>query len=367
MLKFYNGREFIHRIHTIEEIILFGAGRKLDEVETFFKGTEIPEKVITIVDNSLEKQGTKITLWEKKFEICSLYQMTKNLQTNQLILITIEDYGSLLDDLLNNPLLIETEIVCFYHIVALEKEYLSINKSFPEKFRLEKKQMIPKKIHYCWFGKKLFPDKYKKCIESWKKFCPDYEIIEWNESNYDISKNKYMYDAYKHNVWGFVPDYARLDIVYNHGGIYLDTDVELVKKIDDLLYQKGFAGFEDEKNVAFGLGFGAVKELPILKVLMEYYEEISFVKENGELNLIPSPAYITFVLSQHGLIGNGEYQRIEDMTVYPAKVLSGKCMYTMRTVIKPWTYAIHHYDGSWATEKARRINARMEHDMRMYN
>ena len=103
--------------------------------------------------------------------------------------------------------------------------------------------MIPKIIHYCWFGGAELPEKDRKCIESWKKFCPDYQIIEWNENNYDVTKNTYMYQAYQAKKWGFVPDYARLDIIYQHGGIYLDTDVELVKNLDSLLENDAFMGF----------------------------------------------------------------------------------------------------------------------------
>ena len=104
--------------------------------------------------------------------------------------------------------------------------------------------MIPKKIHYCWVGGNSKPPLVKKCIQSWKKYCPDYEIIEWNESNYDISKNIYMKQAYEAKKWAFVTDYMRLDIIYEHGGIYLDTDVELIKNIDDLLSNEAFAGIE---------------------------------------------------------------------------------------------------------------------------
>ena len=107
--------------------------------------------------------------------------------------------------------------------------------------------------------------------------------------------------------------------------------------------------------------------VPVLKSMLDYYQKETFIYENGELNLIASPIHNTSVLNQFGLINNGEYQKIADMTIYPAKVLTGKCMYTMRTVIKPWTYAVHHYDGSWATEKARRMNARMEQDMKLYH
>lgn len=367
MLKIYNFNEFINRTHDIDEIFLFGAGKKLGDVEKFFENTVVSTKVSAIIDNDIKKQGAIIKLWGREFEINNLNYLVKNCSAGKLIFVTVDDYGDLVDDLLKNHAFNESEIVCFYHITALQKEAKSINKSMPGKIRLEEKAMIPKKIHYCWFGGKTMPDKYKRYMESWYKFCPDYEIIEWNESNYDVSKCKYMQEAYERKVWGFVPDYARIDIVYNHGGIYLDTDVELVKNLDDLLYQKGFACFEDESYVNLGSGFGGMKGLPILKAMRDYYHQKSFINEKRELDLTGSPIHNTSVLSEYGLIYNGNYQKVADMTIYPAKVLVGKCMYTMRTVIKPWTYAIHQYDGSWATEKARRMNARMERDMLMYH
>ncbi|MCI9593102.1 MAG: hypothetical protein HFG51_02985 [Lachnospiraceae bacterium] len=366
MLKIYNDKEFITRVHDIDEIILFGAGRRMETIEAFFFNTEVVDKVSMVVDNDINKHGTNIKLWGKEIKICDFCQITKKNLYHSLILITVEDYGSLLDDLLQTELLENVEIVCFSHITALQKEAKSMDKVLPKKIRMESCSLIPKKIHYCWFGGKELPDKYKRYMESWYKFCPDYEIIEWNESNYDVTKNKYMYDAYRENIWGFVPDFARIDIIHSHGGIYLDTDVELVKNLDDLLYQKGFMGFEDDEHVNLGSGFGAIKGLPIFRELMEDYNKIKFINEDGKLNLTASPIYNTILLSKHGLLNNGEYQIVEDVTIYPAKVLTGKSMYTMRTVIKPWTYAVHHYDGSWATERARKINARMEMDMKQY-
>lgn len=367
MFKIYNFEEFINRICDIEEIYLFGAGKKLGDVEKYFVNTDVSVKVFGVIDNDRRKQGTEIKLWNRKFKICDPGGLSTDPSKSKLIMVTLEDYGTLLDELLADETLKETEIVCFSHIVALQKESKSINKMMPDRIRLEENSIIPKKIHYCWFGGKQIPDKYKRYMESWNKFCPDYEIVEWNESNYDVSKCKYMQQAYEKKIWGFVPDYARIDIVYNHGGIYLDTDVELVKNIDDLLYQKAFAGFEDERNVNLGSGFGSIKGLPVLKAMLDHYSSLNFIEENGELNLTASPILNTAVLSQFGLKENGNYQKIADMTVYPAKVLVGKCMYTMRTIIKPWTYAVHHYDGSWATEKARRMNARMEQDMKSYH
>lgn len=128
-------------------------------------------------------------------------------------------------------------------------------------------ERIPKIIHYCWVGGANKPKSVQYCIDTWKKYCPDYEIIEWNEDNYDFSKNQYMKEAYNSKKWGFVPDYARLDIIYQHGGIYMDTDVEMVASLDSLLEYEGFFGFENTGNGQFyvncGHGFGAVPNHPI--------------------------------------------------------------------------------------------------------
>ena len=132
---------------------------------------------------------------------------------------------------------------------------------------------IPKVIHYCWFGKGEMPKLAKKCIRSWKKYCPDYEIICWNEDNFDLSQNRYMREAYEAGKWAFVSDFARLKIIYENGGIYLDTDVEIIKPIDDLTVNRGFMGFDEKGIVATGLGFGAEKGNEIIG---EFFNGITF-------------------------------------------------------------------------------------------
>ena len=142
------------------------------------------------------------------------------------------------------------------------------------------KIVIPKIIHYCWFGGKPIPEKDQRCIASWKKQCPDYEIRKWDETNYDVSKNQYMKEAYQAEKWGFVPDFARLDIIYNYGGFYLDTDVELLKPLDDLLPNKAVMGFEDGRNVSPGLIIGAEKNHSTIRLLMEVYRDRNFVNQD---------------------------------------------------------------------------------------
>lgn len=213
--------------------------------------------------------------------------------------------------------------------------------------------MIPKKIHYCWFGNTELPDKDKKCIESWKKYCPDYEIIRWDESNFDITKCKYMRQAYGQKKWGFVPDFARLDIIYNEGGIYLDTDVELIKGVEDLLDNSAFMGFEDRYSVNLGSGFGAEKHNKIIGFLRDMYYNISFIDKDGNLNLTASPMYTTKGLQNLGLILNNQTQMIYNIKIYPSEWFS-PIDFSSGIVKKTVnTHSIHHYNMSWKDEEEK--------------
>lgn len=219
--------------------------------------------------------------------------------------------------------------------------------------------MIPKIIHYCWFGNNPLPDHDRKCIESWEKNCPDYEIICWNESNYDIHKCKYMTDAYNKNKLGFVPDYARLDIIYTYGGIYLDTDVIVEKSFDDLLSNEGFAGFESEQYVNLGQGFGAEKGNEIIKELRDSYNKMSFINENGEINLTASPILNSKKLCELGFIMNGVEQCVSGFKIYPKDFFCPLDYSTGILLKSSNTYSIHTFNGSWLspeTKKAKKVS-----------
>ena len=149
--------------------------------------------------------------------------------------------------------------------------------------------MIPKIIHFFWFGDKELPDRDKKNIETWKKYCPDYEIKLWNEKNYKIPDIQYVQDAYKRQKWGHVSDYARLDVLYQYGGIYFDTDVEVVKNLNPLLNLKGFIGFENGINLNTGQGVGAEPGNSVIKGMMDAYHERKFLKEDNTCDLTPCP------------------------------------------------------------------------------
>ncbi len=215
--------------------------------------------------------------------------------------------------------------------------------------------MIQKKIHYCWFGGNPLPEKDQKCIESWHKMCPDYEIIRWDESNYDITKNQYMKEAYDAKKWGFVPDFARLDIIYENGGIYLDTDVELVKNLDELLSCEAFMGFEDGEHVNPGLCIAAKQYHPTIKKLMNIYSNRKFIKSDGTLDLTPSPIMNTDMLIEMGLKCDNSKQVVEGITIFPKDYFCPKDYKTGKLAVTENTYGIHWFNASWQTPHHKRM------------
>lgn len=212
----------------------------------------------------------------------------------------------------------------------------------------ENKQQIPHVIHYCWFGGKAKPDSVLKCIESWKKYCPDFEIKEWNESNYDVHKHPYMEKAYLNHRWAFVSDYARLDIMYENGGIYLDTDVEVIKDLSPLCKCSGYIGFETNDKVNDGQGFGCVAHLPVIKEMLDCYEgDEPYEIIDGKQEYSESPKLRTRVLLKHGLKLDGTRQQVADMDILTVDYLCPKDFQSGRMKLTSNTFSIHHFDGSW--------------------
>lgn len=208
--------------------------------------------------------------------------------------------------------------------------------------------MIPKTIHYCWFGRGELSTKAKKCIQSWKKYCPDYEIIEWNEDNFDVHQNEYTKKVYAEKKYAFLSDYARLKIVYEQGGIYLDVDVELVKSLDDLLENDAYFGFETKEFINTGVGFGAKKGSIAVKTLLEEYNQLL----DGTKNVIGCPKLNTEGLVKLGLVRNGQLQKLAECTVYPAEYFNPYDDPTGRLNKTKNTYSIHWYAKSWLDKKS---------------
>lgn len=207
--------------------------------------------------------------------------------------------------------------------------------------------MIPKIIHYCWFGKGELPEKARKCIASWKRFCPDYELIQWNEDNYEIPNIPFLKKAYEDRKWSFVTDYVRLDAVHRMGGIYFDTDVELLKPIDELLSYQAYFGFEEATTVNTGLGFGAEKHCGILQEMMQCYDRLLPCQTDEEYFQHTCPIVQTPILEKRGLLLNGKTQMLGDIMVFSAEYMNPRDYMTGQLCKTENTISIHWYDASW--------------------
>lgn len=213
---------------------------------------------------------------------------------------------------------------------------------------------IPKIIHYCWFGKGEMPEAAKKYIESWKKNCPNYIIKEWNEDNFDITSNKYVQQAYESKKYAFVTDYVRLFALYNEGGIYMDTDVEVLKPLDSFLGHKAFSSFENNDSIPTGL-MASEKKGEWVKSLLDEYNDISFIKDDGTLDTTTNVIRITNLTeAKYGLVRKSSYQDLGVVTLYPHEYFCPKDWDSGEIHLTENTYAIHHFSGSWHTKKERK-------------
>lgn len=225
--------------------------------------------------------------------------------------------------------------------------------------------MIPKQIHYCWFGQKPFPPSVNNCIESWKRYCSDYDIILHNEDNIDIESHPYMKEAYDAHKWAFVSDLARLLVIYEHGGIYLDTDVELISQLDPVLDNKFFFAIEKDTNIRngeeyifvnTGLGFGAEAGNEVVKSLIDEYNGVHFRNNKQTYDLTPCPVRNSRAVEKFGWKGKDELMEFMDGTIYPSDYF---CPEEFSSDYKRYTdntISIHHYDASWKTSREKMVN-----------
>lgn len=227
---------------------------------------------------------------------------------------------------------------------------------------------IPKTIHYCWFGRKPLDDKSLYCISTWKKYFPDYEIIQWNEKNFDISSCAFLQDAYKAEKWAFVSDIARLVVVYQYGGLYFDTDVEVIGSFDDVLKKSpnGFMGVETTLCVNSGLGFAAPKGCNLLKSLIELYRGIDFVTYKGELSEIACPVLTTRYLLEYGFKQDNSFQTVCGIDIYPSDYFSPIDYYSGQMKKTQNTRSVHWYAASWLSPEAKAEQAKLQRLTRFF-
>ena len=216
--------------------------------------------------------------------------------------------------------------------------------------------MIPKIIHYCWFGSKDIPQSVSFCIDSWRKHHADYELMLWNESNIDIEGCAYATEARKAQKWAFLSDYVRIHKLYEHGGIYFDTDVEVVKSLDPLRVNSAFIGFESPSHLGTSV-IAAVAKHPMLELILNGYKNRSFILEDGKFDYTTNVEYITSLLVNHyGLSPNGERQMLaHHLNVFPSEYFSPISFQTGLCRKTTETYSIHHFSGTWLDDNTKNI------------
>lgn len=215
-----------------------------------------------------------------------------------------------------------------------------------------KKETIPHIIHYIWFGGGPKTELIEKCIQSWRDKLPDWEIKEWNEKNFDIESCTYMKQAYENKKYAFASDYARFAILYEQGGIYLDTDVELLKYFPDkMLEDSGFAGVESNSKIAPGLIFACEPKNKLVKEILDLYQGEEFILKDGSQNTVTVVEYVTRIFENHGFVADGSEQTIEGFHIYPCEYFCAYDFITREFTITEKTVCIHHYAGTWLTPK----------------
>lgn len=317
-------------------VFIYGAGMIGQIVVPYIIDTyQLHDYVDCYVDMDARKTGKSVVIGEYEYEI-RLPKALNSIPANSVLLVTNSKFDSVLNFLDGIQALADVD--CY--IVPMMQ-------------MIEQRPKIPKTIHYCWFGEKELPDFLKECMESWNRHCPDYEVVRWDEHNFDINKYEYTRQAAEHNKWGFVTDVARLDILYQYGGIYMDTDVKLLKPLDNLLYQKGFVGVERWGNINSGGGIGAVPHHKMIQEMLDYRLKFPFVMSDGSFNTETNGLYETTPFVRHGMKIDNTLQIINDMTVYPASVFHPYDYMSCEEKVEDNTVSVHYFYGGWMEESDR--------------
>lgn len=342
-----------------KKVIVFGAGDFLELICKNYQEMELHEKIQYIVDNDREKIGMKIELNGIEKKIYPPEQLLKENPEDLLILISPAVYAyDIYIQLGQVKHLKDTECFLLPLMIGYHNEAGEI--------LVRKKEtidQIPKTIHYFWFSGKKKTSLAEECLKSWKQICPDYEMVEWNTGNYDVTANAYMYQAFQVQNWAYVSDYARLDVVYRYGGIYLDLDVRLLKNLDFLLKHEMFIGFGPLRDIE-AAAFGAKQGCTVIKDMMNIYESRIF-EPNTSTNLLNvQPVYLDTFFSERGFLINGRYQERKGVALYPRELFSPMDWFTGETGTLEKSAGIHYCAGGWHSKKQRENRIRKRNGYR---
>lgn len=336
-----------------KKIYLWGSGVMLQIcMYDMLKRNQLIDFVISCTESDNSKIGKNLLLGNKRIPIINFESMVKDISNrrNVLIVITCSYYYQILQKLDCESLLDNIDCLC---LPMMYLEHLSSDEL--ENINWNKREKIPKKIHYCWFGEKQISQKNVKCIESWKEKCPDYEILCWDESNIDWHMSSWVEKAYQKKQWAYVSDYVRAWVLYNYGGYYFDVDVELKKNLNDFSTMEAFGCFEKWPVINTGGGCGSIPGFWLWKEIMELKDKVS-VEETELVFPNASGYYDTLPLLNRGMQANGKLQNIDGFICLPYDYFQPIDYVTQKSQISNNTYGIHYFNWSWANDVMREGN-----------
>lgn len=343
---------FIEQIQGMnKKIICYGAGLVALSTEHIFENANIANRVHAFVDRDNKKAGTSVNYNNREISIIGIDELIKLDLSDKVLLLTLEVFGSVIEELDKYSEL--SQLPC-YIFTELNKSYIASCAHADLFSNANISVQIPKVIHYAWLGEGEKPTEILECIDSWKKQCPDYEIVCWNEDNYDVYQNRYMRESYKAKKYAFTADFLRLDILYRHGGIYLDTDVKLLQSLDTVLHNQAFAVYLEWAVPTFAI-CGCRAGLPIFKELRDNPRStLPFLEPDGTYNQKISSYYEVDILEKYGFRKDFSPQTIKDLTMYPPQYFSISGRLGLCAPITERTIGVHYCYRTWADSNRKK-------------
>ncbi len=335
-----------------KDIICWGSGKHFrNGTFPFLQKSGLIENFKGVIGDS----GTAVEIDGRQYFGIEKEQLTEMDSSSTMILVTVAGYEEIIGQLRSDAMFMMFEAVPSIFLEFLYEDMLLLSGIKPKaNFRKHDTMRIPKVIHGIWLSGEPMPELYQRCLESWKKYAPDYEIMIWNREMYKPDYCLFYEQAVEYRNWAFASDYVRADLLRRYGGIYMDLDVEMLRPIDDLLYNDAYMSFESLDRIECGSGMGSRPGHPIFQEICESYENRPYLKPDGTWDNSTCPVRYTSVIEKHGLEKNGSFQFVGDITVYPFEVLTGKSFDTGIIYNTELSYTVHHHNGSWIPDPAHK-------------